>query len=66
MPLAAEKICKQVVEIAWFGEVNSLLGFSLLVHLLFMFFLHVYFLFLVQLLQLFGVGQVGVLEHYLL
>jgi hypothetical protein len=41
MPLAAEKICELVVEIAWFGEVNSLLGFSLLVHLLFMFFLHV-------------------------
>jgi hypothetical protein len=66
MPLAAEKICEQVVEIAWFGEVNSLLGFSLLVHLLFMFFLHVHFLFLVQFLQLFGVGQVGVLEHYLI
>jgi hypothetical protein len=66
MPLAAEKICEHVVEIAWFGEVNSLLGFSLLVHLLFMFFLHVYFLFLVQFLQLFGVGQVGVLENYLL
>jgi len=63
--LAAEKICELVVEITWFGEVSPLFGFSLLVQLLFVLFPQACFLLLVKLLQLFGVGQVGVLEDYL-
>jgi len=66
MPLTAEQMCELVIKITGLGKVHSLLFSSFLVKLLFMLLFRGNFLFLVKLLQLFGVGQVGVLENYLL
>jgi hypothetical protein len=66
MPLTAEQMRELVIKITGLGKVHSLLFSSFLVKLLFMLLFRGNFLFLVKLLQLFGIGQFGVLENYLL